>query len=122
MLKVMERRCLECGDIIRGRSDKKFCTDSCRNTFNNRQKSASGNNYIRKINGILKKNRNILAELNPGGKTRVHQSTILIKGFDFTYFTNRYITKTGTVYYFCYDQGYLPLDNKYYMLVRKKTN
>jgi len=81
----------------------------------------SGNNYIRKINGILKKNRNILSEMNPGGKTRVHQSTVIRKGFDFTYITSRYITKKGTVYYFCYDQGYLPLENNYYMLVRKQT-
>ena len=116
-----ERKCLECGDPLHGRIDKKFCSDSCRNTFNNKQKSTAGNRLVRKINGILVKNRNIMADLNPDGKTSVHKSRLLKKGFDFGYYTNQYITKVGTVYFFCYDQGYLPLDNDFYMLVSRKS-
>ena len=29
--------CLECGEKIIGRSDKKFCNDACRNSYNNKQ-------------------------------------------------------------------------------------
>lgn len=115
----MERKCLECGDPLHGRIDKKFCSDACRNTYNNRLKSSSGNNYIRKINGILMRNRNIMAGLNPQGKTSVHKNGLMKKGFDFSFYTNQYHTRKGTVYYFCYDQGYLPLDNDFYMLVRR---
>jgi hypothetical protein len=118
----MERRCLECGELLHGRTDKKFCNDACRNTYNNRQKSVAGNNYVRKINGILKRNRNIMAGLNPDGKNKVHKSRLLRKGFEFKYITNLYTTKTGTVYFFCYDQGYLPLNNDYYMLVSRQTD
>jgi len=118
---VMESKCMECGDVLHGRTDKKFCSDACRNTYNNRLKSVAGNQYVRKINGILKKNRNIMADLNPAGKTRMHRSRLIKKGFDFGYVTNLYTTKTGTVYYFCYDQGYLPLDNDFYMLVSRKV-
>ena len=33
----MEHRlCLECGDHLKGRIDKKFCSDYCRNSFNNK--------------------------------------------------------------------------------------
>ena len=40
----------------------------------------------------------------------------------FNYFTNIYTTKAGTVYYFVYDQGYLPIDGgDYYALVKRKT-
>jgi hypothetical protein len=81
-----------------------------------------GNQYIRKINGILKKNRNIMAGLNPEGKTRLHKSRLLKKGFDFGFVTSLYKTKAGTTYFFCYEQGYLPLDNDFYMLVRKTTD
>ena len=117
----MLRNCLECGEPLRGRIDKKFCSDSCRNAYNNKLKSTAGNNYVRKINGILAKNRNILISLNQKGKTSVHKSRLLKKGFDFGFCTNQYITKAGTVYIFCYDQGYLPLDNDFFMLVRRNT-
>ena len=29
------KNCLECGDAIAGREDKKFCCDGCRNSYNN---------------------------------------------------------------------------------------
>ncbi len=41
------------------------------------------------------------------------------KGFDFEFFTNRLQTKTGNTYYFLYDQGYLALENDFFMLVKK---
>jgi hypothetical protein len=117
----MERKCVECNELLHGRSDKKFCSDACRNAYNNKIKSVNGSQVVRKINGILKKNRNILATLNPKGKTTLHKSKLMKKGFDFDYITNMYITKTGTVYYFCYDHGYLPLDHDFYMLVIRQS-
>ena len=33
---MQERKCLECGTVLKGRSDKKFCSDYCRNTYNNK--------------------------------------------------------------------------------------
>ena len=117
----MEKRCLECNDVLHGRTDKKFCSDACRNTYNNKKKSIAGNSYVRKVNGILCRNRNIMAELNPEGKSRVHKARLSKKGFDFDFVTNLYTTKAGTVYFFCYDQGYLPLDHDFYMLVSRNT-
>jgi predicted nucleic acid-binding Zn ribbon protein len=48
----MEKNCPECGEKIIGRIDKIFCSDQCRNTYNNRQNRAS-TNLIRKINSKL---------------------------------------------------------------------
>lgn len=118
----MERQCLECGEKLHGRADKKFCSDQCRNNYNNRQKSAQGMAFIRRVNGILIKNRNILAEMNPAGKTSVHKLKLLKKGFNTDYITHIYTTKAGRVYYFCYDQGYAQVENDYYVLVRKDTD
>jgi hypothetical protein len=42
------------------------------------------------------------------------------KGFDFEYFTNIRQTRNGHTYYFLYDQGYMQLDNDFYILVRKE--
>ncbi len=115
----MTKQCVECGEKIIGRADKKFCSDQCRNIYNNRLNS-DVNNYVRNVNNILRKNRRILAELNPTGKTKIKKEKLLVQGFNFNYFTNTYITKTGNIYYFCYDQGYLEIENDFYALVKKQ--
>ncbi len=113
-----KKTCPVCGDEFTGRIDKKFCSDQCRNEYNNRQNQDT-NNYIRRINHTLRKNRRILQELNPEGKTKITKRKLLDKGFDFNYFTNIYRTRTGNTYYFCYEQGYLPLEDDFYALVIK---
>ncbi|MGB0885337.1 MAG: hypothetical protein ACPGVH_05190 [Chitinophagales bacterium] len=115
---MSEKKCPECGDKIMGRADKKFCSDYCRNAFNNKKNSAS-NNLIRNVNNALKRNWRILEELNPEDKCRVHKNKLVENSFNFEYYTNIYTTKTGNVYYFVYNQGYQELENNYYLLVKK---
>ena len=43
------RKCLECEETVKGRVDKKFCSDYCRNSYNNRVNKDS-KNLIRNIN------------------------------------------------------------------------
>lgn len=114
----MKKSCLECGEKVIGRSDKKFCSDDCRSSYyNKRHKDAT--NYMRNVNNTLRKNRQILRELNPEGKTKIHRDKLVARGFDFTFFTNVYKTKKGAIYYFCYEQGYLPLEDNYFALVTR---
>ncbi|NJO69734.1 MAG: DUF2116 family Zn-ribbon domain-containing protein [Bacteroidetes bacterium] len=115
----MNKNCLECGEPIKGRIDKKFCSDLCRNSYNNRSNSDS-NNYMRSINSILRRNRRILEELNPEGKIKVTKDKLSTKGFNFNYFTNIYLTKTGNQYYFCYEYGYLALENDSFAIVKRQ--
>jgi len=113
--------CLNCGKQIRGRSDKKFCDDSCRNNYNNRIKGSS-NNLVRNINHALNKNRRIMESLLPGAEetSKANKEKLLRLGFQFKYLTHVYVTRTGKTYYYCYDHGYLPLDNNWYLIVRRK--
>lgn len=113
------RTCLECSEKLVGREDKKFCSDSCRNAYNNKINKDS-NNYMRNVNNKLRKNYRILSELNVDGKSKTTRDKMINKGFDFDFFTNILQTKTGNTYYFLYDQGYRSLDNDYYMLVKKE--
>lgn len=112
------RNCLECGQKLSGRKDQKFCSDYCRNGFNNKLNEDS-NKYVRRINGILRKNRRILEKLNPRGKVTLDGIRLAEEGFNFHYYTNIYTTQKGQ-YYFCYDYGYLKIDNDQYMLVQKQ--
>lgn len=113
------KTCLECAEKIVGREDKKFCSDSCRNAYNNKINKDS-NNFMRNVNNKLRKNYRILSELNSEGKSKATREKMLNKGFDFDFFTNILQTKTGNTYYFLYDQGYRSLDNDYFMLVKKE--
>jgi predicted nucleic acid-binding Zn ribbon protein len=112
------KNCLECNDKIIGREDKKFCSDGCRNAYNNKMNKDS-TNLMRNINNKLRKNYRILSELNLDGKSKTTRTKLLSKGFDFEFFTSLYVTKTNNTYYFLYDQGYRILEDDYFMLVKK---
>jgi hypothetical protein len=116
----MVKQCPECGDSIRGRVDKKFCSDMCRHSYNNRNNSDT-NNVIRNVNSILRRNRRILEQLNPDGKVKVPKEKLISKGYNFNYFTNIYNTKNGNQYYFCYEYGYLLLEGDCYALVKRQN-
>ncbi|MGH2646104.1 MAG: hypothetical protein ACRDE8_01000 [Ginsengibacter sp.] len=113
--------CLTCAKPIKGRTDKKFCDDYCRNNYNNQLKSTT-TNLVRNINNALGKNRRILETLFADGEeiAKATKDKLLQKGFQFKYFTNTYTNKKGNVYFFCYDLGYLPLENDWYLLVKRK--
>ena len=113
------KNCLECNEKIVGREDKKFCSDGCRNAYNNKINKDS-TNFMRNVNNKLRKNYRILSELNSEGKSKTTRSKLMSKGFDFEFFTSIYNTKTGNTYYFLYDQGYRILEDDYYMLVKKE--
>ena len=112
-------KCQECGTELIGRVDKKFCNDQCRNTFNNRQ-NKTANEYVRKVNSILRKNRRILEVLCIGETAKTTKEQLLLEGFNFYYYTNIYTTQQGKSYYFVYDYGYLELEDEKITLVKKK--
>lgn len=115
----MERQCLTCAEEVFGRIDKKFCSDQCRNSYNNKLNSDSSN-YVRNINNILRKNRRILEQLTPNEKSKAKKEKLVSLGFNFNYFTSIYTTKDNRTYYYCYDYGYLELDKDWFALVKKK--
>jgi hypothetical protein len=119
---AMEKKlCLECGETFNGRVDKKFCSDLCRNSHNNKLNSDS-TNYVRNITNILRKNRRIMTELLTGETAKVSQQKLIDKGFNFNYHTNITTTKEGKNYFFCYEFGYLPIEGNYYLLVKRKVD
>ncbi|EEI93438.1 hypothetical protein HMPREF0765_0975 [Sphingobacterium spiritivorum ATCC 33300] len=118
-MKIAERVCIECNSTLKGRSDKRFCDDGCRNNYNNRLNS-NQTSYVRTVNAVLRKNRKILMEsLTEGHKVKVDKTILIEAGFQFDFFTHQYKTTAGKVYIFVYEYGYLPLKDDQFLLVKK---
>ena len=115
---LSKRFCRECAVLLKGRSDQKFCSDQCRNQFNNRnyaQKLA----LQRQINRILMQNQQILAQLlTIEKKRRVWEMDLQHRGYNFEFHTHTKRTKNGQVYIFCYDFGYLRLETDQIYIVQ----
>jgi hypothetical protein len=114
------RSCLACKKPIKGRTDKKFCDNTCRNSYNNRLNS-DATPLMRTINNILRRNRRILEELLIGrDKTAIviDGQKLLEKGFHFDYFTERYTNDKFEEYCYCYDYGYRRLEGGKVMAVK----
>jgi predicted nucleic acid-binding Zn ribbon protein len=113
------RVCQACNKALKGRSDKKFCDDYCRNNFNNQQRAVD-TNYARHIIQIIRKNRAILSSfLGNEEMTKTTKDRLLEKGFQFKYHTHHYENKKGNVYVFCFEYGYLPLDHDWFLIVKR---
>jgi hypothetical protein len=70
----------------------------------------------------LLKNRKILASVLPDTEetAKANKEKLQRLGFQFKYLTHTYTTKSGKTYAYCYDYGYLPLDNDWYLIVKRK--
>jgi len=111
-ISAVEKKCLDCGDVIHGRTDKKFCSDQCRNNFNNRLNRDS-NNFVRNVHGLLRKNRRILADLYSENKKRVHKDALFALGYNFSFFTHIIETSQGYKFQYCFEYGYREIENDF---------
>ncbi|MBN8838366.1 MAG: hypothetical protein J0I09_13975 [Sphingobacteriia bacterium] len=108
-----------CSKAIKGRSDKKFCSDNCRVAFNN-QTNNGKNLFVKNVNSILIKNRKILEEFSSRNVSSVSKMVMLQKGFNFHFFTNMSQSENGGNSYFCYDHGYYTTHNETCVLLKQK--
>jgi hypothetical protein len=72
---------------------------------------------MRQINRNLKKNRRILSSLlfaRQSARIPIHQ--LQEQGFAFGYFTHVHTTRTGLLYFYCYEFGYAKICNEYVMI------
>lgn len=116
------KNCPACGKIVKGRIDKKFCDDYCRNQYNN-QLNSQAVNFVRNVNNILRRNRRILEESMAGVEkaTAKSKAELAKKGYRFEFFTGIFTNKENETYYYCYDYGYKEIENDKCIIVRNKT-
>ena len=120
----MNRECAHptCSNPIKGRVDRKYCSEYCKSDFHYRNRKESGQEYFKKtVDDILRTNRNFLKAFNQAGKSWVRKEELLNKGFNPRFFTHYWKNKKGETYLFCYEQGFLEtVDNgkKKYLLIQ----
>ncbi|MEJ8800468.1 DUF2116 family Zn-ribbon domain-containing protein [Pontibacter sp. H249] len=110
--------CPQCGKALSGRADKQFCSDQCRaQVHNQKRRQNAGEQLIQGVNAALRRNRTILRQASPQGKTTTYKQLLEMAGFDFRHFTHLYRTSKGNTYHFCYDYGYLLLPEEKVLIV-----
>lgn len=58
--------CLACGQAMKVRSDKQYCSDQCRSQSNNQKRRGDAAELqMQEINRLLRQNRNILKRASP---------------------------------------------------------
>lgn len=111
--------CQNCGRLIRGRSDKKFCDDYCRNSHNNQRRSVDSGE-VRSILSILKTNQKILATVLRDGEEYVKISFLKLcdMGYNFRYHTHSSLGAHNCSFQFCFERGIYRMDQDWVIVVR----
>jgi hypothetical protein len=103
------RNCITCDSPLIGRIDKIYCNNYCKSSYHYiKNKSKEPTNYI-KIDNQLKLNRRLLSHFNQAGKSTIRKEKLIAAGFNPKFFTHYWKNTRGQVYLFCYDVGYLEL-------------
>lgn len=77
--------------------------------------------FLKTIPKIILNNYQILKRLRNKKLTKVKRTQLEQLKFNFKYITSTYITKAGDIYYFCFDLGYLHIQNDWVLLVEQES-
>jgi predicted nucleic acid-binding Zn ribbon protein len=105
------RNCEECGTIIKGRSDKRFCDDHCRSAYNYRS-ARKENQELQRVHKQLKRNRKILKLFWDAGQREVLVQLLKLNGFEFDYITRIKHGVRDQIIYSCYEFSYYFIDER----------
>lgn len=107
--------CQDCGTLLKGRTDKKFCDDYCRCHYNN-ELNRNRDQDFKKINNILKKNTSILEKLIEQGIKNSTPHSLSAAGFNFNFLTHQLQEQNGEMTIYCYNYGYIKINEEQLVL------
>jgi hypothetical protein len=118
-LPMETKNCRNCGEILKGRIDKKYCDDTCRSTFHHK-KAPEQVNLMRQIHYILLKNRKILAKFfqKQSNPPTIEKRSLLEMGFHFGYHTQTIKKESNSTQFACYDYAYQELNENQILLFK----
>jgi len=114
-------KCKICKNEIAGRSDKKFCSVSCKNYYHTNLRRVTSI-AVKEIDNMLHRNRSILLEML--GKNKMQLKCLRMelekRKFSFNYHTHTNTNSAGKVYYFVYDFAWMTFSDDEILIIRKK--
>lgn len=114
------RTCPICKQRVIGRTDKKFCSATCKSAYHKRL-SAHTHEATHRIDKILHRNRSILQEMMGKKRNKIKVPTIDLekKKFNFNYITKYIINKEGKEYRYVYDFSYMTFSTDEVLIDRR---
>ncbi|MBP7273300.1 MAG: hypothetical protein KA974_05640 [Saprospiraceae bacterium] len=110
--------CPICKEKIVGRTDKKFCSVSCKNDFHRRLHDAN-EKITQKIDKILHRNRKILLLiLKKETQKTIPRIDLERQNFNFNYITGTYTNRKGKLYHYIYDFAWMEFSTQDILIVR----
>ena len=112
--------CLFCEKPIVGRTDKKFCSLACKNTYNYSRRNKT-KSVTQSIDAILHRNREILdVVMGPKRKKMYIEKTELTQmGFQSEYMTGFYTNSQDKLYRYVYDFAWMEFTGEKVMVIKK---
>lgn len=103
---MSSRKCPICSSLVKGRTDKIFCSTKCKSIdqYEKRQETEA---FYFMVEKQLRTNRKILKRFNKSGFTTIRKSKLLEDGFNPKFFTHYWKSQKGEVYLFVYEYGFL---------------
>lgn len=121
VLRIKRRKCPICKTIVRGRSDKKFCSVKCKSYYHRRLRQVTSDIAV-DIDKILHRNRSILLEvLGKHSKSKKVPRIILEqRKFTFKYHTHSIVNSKGKTFHYVYDFAWMTFSDDEVLIIRKK--
>jgi len=104
------KTCLACNEPFEGRVDKIYCSNYCKTNYHYQKNKSKDPSTFVKIDSQLKQNRRLLKHFNQAGKSTIRKEKLIEAGFNPKFFTHYWKNQKGQVYLFCYDVGFLELN------------
>lgn len=114
--------CKNCNEEFKGRSNKKFCSSSCKNQFHN-ERNKEKNALFTALNKQLQKNYSVLNQTFEVYRSAPVKLDILEKqGFSVDFHTHTFNAPDGSRYTMVYDLGFKPSFDNQVQIVQLDVN
>ena len=108
-------KCLNCGKIAYGRSDRKFCCQQCKNAWHN-ARTRESRLYRSRIITALGRNYNVLRSALERGELSIDLMTLQDRGFRPCYVTGHRSVRYGSDVCRCFDISYCQSASRVYRI------
>src|ERR1700756_1575753 len=111
MREELQATCLNCGKILFGRSDKRYCDDICRARATRLRNKLGSETEIKEAHkavlNAIKRNYRLLKNAMAGREEWIVDFSVLyFQGFDANFYTSTMLVNDSQLRYFCFEIGW----------------